>query len=77
MAHYSYLEDCMSHNEVAAKMKDTLEALRKNKPKDRSEIDRVYQICITDLEKLLGYFEHNVQINKSSSEQKNVRFIGD
>jgi hypothetical protein len=55
----------MSHNEVAVKMKDALEALRKNKPKDRSEIDRVYQICVTDLEKLLGYFEHNMQLDKS------------
>lgn len=55
----------MTHNEVAAKLKDALEALRKSKPKDRSEEDRVYAVCITEMEKLVAYFEHNVVESRS------------
>ncbi len=63
-AEFIRLEVWMSHNEVAAKIKDALEALRKSKPKDRSEVDRVYAVCITDMEKLLSYFEHNTRVNR-------------
>jgi hypothetical protein len=59
------MEDQMTHNEVAAKLKDALEALRKSKPKDRSEEDRVYAVCITEMEKLVAYFEHNVVESRS------------
>lgn len=55
----------MSNNEVAAKLKDALEALRKSKPKDRSEVDRVYAVCITEMEKLLAYFEYNTTGDRS------------
>ncbi len=54
----------MSHNHVAAKLKDALDALRKSKPKDRSDVDRVYAVCITEMEKLLAYFEYNTDDNR-------------
>ncbi len=59
------LEVNVTNNEVAAKLKDALETLRKNKPKDRSEMDRVYAVCITEMEKLLAYFEYNANGDKS------------
>lgn len=55
----------MSNNEVAAKLKEALDALRKSKPKDRSEVDRVYAVCITEMEKLVAYFEYNALGDKS------------
>lgn len=41
-------------------LKGTLETLQENKPKDRSETDRDYQIVITDMEKLIAFFEHRI-----------------
>jgi hypothetical protein len=38
-----------------------LDALREAKPNDRSEADRAYQICITDLEKLIAYFRVTIE----------------
>ena len=51
------------HGAQAFKNKDchrslqtTLETFRFCKPKDRSDLDRVYSITITELEKALAYF---------------------
>lgn len=33
-----------------------LEKLKEEKPNDRSEIDRRYAICITEMEKVIGYY---------------------
>lgn len=33
-----------------------LEMLKNEKPNDRSELDRRYAICITELEKVVGYY---------------------
>lgn len=38
-------------------MLDLLKALRAAKPEDRSEVARRYQITITDMEKVAGYFK--------------------
>lgn len=35
----------------------TMEAMRKNKPNDRSAKDRCYAVAITDMEKLYAYFK--------------------
>lgn len=48
------------HIEVAVSLRAALTALVNNKPKDRSRTDRDYQIVITDLEKLIAFFEHRV-----------------
>ena len=32
-------------------------SLREMKPNDRSELDRRFAICMTELEKLIAYFE--------------------
>lgn len=55
----------MSNKEVAAKLQDALDALRRSKPKDRSEVDRVYAVCIMEMEKLVAYFEYNALGEKS------------
>jgi hypothetical protein len=36
-----------------------LDELKRAKPNDRSEKDRIYAITITDLEKVLAYFQVN------------------
>jgi hypothetical protein len=33
-----------------------LQELKKEKPNDRSELDRRYAICITELEKVIGFY---------------------
>jgi DNA repair ATPase RecN len=33
-----------------------LQELKKEKPNDRSDMDRRYAICITELEKVIGYY---------------------
>lgn len=38
-----------------------LEALKATKPNDRSEADRAYAICITDLEKLIAYYRISIE----------------
>ena len=50
----------MSHSEVAEKLKDALDTLREGKPKDRSQEDRVYSVCISEMEKILVYFKDSV-----------------
>ena len=38
------------------RLQETLNALREDKPNDRSMIDRVYAVTITDLEKIMAFF---------------------
>lgn len=46
----------MSRYKVLTKLENTLDALRKIKPEDRSEDARRIQIVITEYEKLLAYY---------------------
>ena len=39
-----------------------LEELKKAKPNDRSEMDRCYAVCITDLEKLIAYYRITIEL---------------
>ncbi len=43
---------------VAGAIKNALDVLQEAKPGDRSEIDRRYAITITELEKVLAYYEY-------------------
>ena len=48
----------MEHTEKPAfieELEKALEQLEKDKPNDRSEVDRKYAIAKTDLEKLIAY----------------------
>jgi hypothetical protein len=42
---------------VLGSLHAALSHLRVNKPGDRSELDRVYAVAITDLEKVVAYFQ--------------------
>ncbi len=42
--------------EVAAAIKSTLELMASRKPNDRSDMDRVFAVSITDIEKAYCYF---------------------
>ena len=42
--------------QVLQQMRDTLEALRALKPNDRSEKDRRIAVTITELEKVIAYY---------------------
>jgi hypothetical protein len=42
--------------EVLQKMQETLEALRKIKPEERSEQARRIQVTITEYEKMMAYY---------------------
>lgn len=43
--------------EALSRLYEALNALRSNKPNDRSEQDRIWAIAITDLEKTIAFFE--------------------
>lgn len=45
------------NQEVYAKLFDALQSLRTNKPGNKSEFDRRYAVTITDMEKVLSYFQ--------------------
>lgn len=51
-------EDWVTETRVADAIKQALNELREAKPDDRSEIDRHYAITITDLQKVLAYYEY-------------------
>lgn len=42
---------------VGIALRYALDELRKGKPNDRSEVDRAYAIAITDLQKVVAFFE--------------------
>ncbi len=42
---------------VLISLESTLRMLERNRPNDRSEIDRRYAILITDFEKVMAYFK--------------------
>ena len=47
-----------SHEDtVLLYMERAIETMHRGKPEERSELSRRYQIAITDLEKVIGYFE--------------------
>lgn len=37
-------------------LRNALEKLKAEKPNDRSDLDRRYAICITEMEKVIGYY---------------------
>lgn len=41
----------------------TIVDFKRKRPDDRSELDRVYAVTITELEKALGYFYHSARVN--------------
>jgi hypothetical protein len=43
--------------ETLTDLKEALKSLKANKPNDRSERDRYTAIAITDLEKLIAFYE--------------------
>ena len=45
---------------VAQILETTLQVLREMRPGDKSTEDRVYAICITDMEKVVALFKVNV-----------------
>lgn len=51
-------ENWETETRVADAIKQALGELQEAKPGDRSEIDRRYAITITDLEKVLSYYEY-------------------
>lgn len=42
---------------VLISLESTLRMLKRNRPNDRSEVDRRYAIVITDFEKVIAYFK--------------------
>lgn len=46
----------MSKEQAVQKLEEALDALRQAKPEDRSEEARRYAVTITELEKVLAYF---------------------
>jgi hypothetical protein len=48
-------------SKTLALLKETLEAMKAQKPNDRSERDRYAAIAITDLEKLIAFFAYFVE----------------
>lgn len=46
----------MDENEILKRYNDLIDALKAEKPKDKSEKDRHYAIAITELEKALAYY---------------------
>jgi len=46
----------MGNSLAYEKLLDTLEALRKEKPEERSEEARRYAVAITELEKVVAYY---------------------
>ena len=46
--------------DTLVKMRNILQDIKANKPNDRSEQDRYTAIAITDLEKLIAFFEKYV-----------------
>lgn len=43
-------------NEVMAALDELLRALMRNKPNDRSELDKVYAVALTDVRKVYAWF---------------------
>ena len=43
--------------EVQQRIADLLMALLRNKPNDRSELDKVYSVAITDVQKLCAWWD--------------------
>jgi hypothetical protein len=50
-----------NYSEAYVALNSALEALKAQKPNDRSEADRYYAICITDLEKLIAVFRAYIE----------------
>ncbi len=46
----------MNDQEVLKKLWEALDALKANKPNDRSELDRRYAVAITDQERVIAWF---------------------
>ena len=42
---------------VLISLESTLRMIKRNRPNDRSEIDRRYAVTITDFEKVMAYFK--------------------
>lgn len=42
---------------VLISLESTLRMIKRNRPNDRSEIDRRYAIVVTDFEKVMAYFK--------------------
>lgn len=47
-----------AEDRVANAIKQAIDELQEAKPGDRSEIDRRYAITITEMEKVLAYYEY-------------------
>jgi len=45
---------------IAETLGEVLELMKEAKPNDRSEVDRYWAICVTDMEKLVAVFERYV-----------------
>jgi hypothetical protein len=52
------VEDMEPDLQAAYHLRIALETLEKYKPNDRSKIDRHWAVAITDLEKVIAYFDY-------------------
>ena len=50
-------EDDMNPNELILKFEELLQALKKAKPEERSELARRFSVTITEFEKVYAYYE--------------------
>lgn len=50
-----------SEHDVIEKLQDALNALRKAKPDDRSEVARRYAVTITEMEKVIAYYSTYIE----------------
>jgi hypothetical protein len=54
-------EDLENKQEISSAFESLLNRLKTSKPDDRSEEDRCWAVTITDLEKVIAYYEYWVK----------------
>jgi hypothetical protein len=51
------MQNEMKNDEVLKSLRQSLKQMRDAKPNDRSEADRRYAVAITEMEKVIAYFD--------------------
>jgi hypothetical protein len=57
------------------KLEEALAQLKEHKPNDRTEKDRYTAICITDLERVIAFYEKYVAPKHDTNQSKNARML--
>jgi hypothetical protein len=50
----------MENDPIKKAIQELLQMLKENKPDDRSELDRRHAIILTDLEKIMAYYDYYI-----------------